>query len=170
MDWRPYTRDPSKFGLVYTNGKWVDPEEFIEEGIEIFSRIWREKDQARKDMVLFRNNQDKEFRMSYILDFIPWSFRDIVCICDLFGTGTKKCPRCNKYARWKFMRSCKSCSKPFIKDFYHPEDKGSRCFDCLVAEYGLMGGENFVTVKPKELADLNAEGVFDLPDIPTFNF
>lgn len=106
--------------------------------------------------------------MSYILDFIPWSYRDIVCICNDFGVGTKKCPKCNKYARWKFMRSCRTCGNPFIKDFYHPEDKGSRCFDCLVGEYGLMGGKNYVTVKPKELPDINAKGVFDIPDIPTF--
>lgn len=152
MSWQQFTRQPKP------------------DGPEIFKGHWRQRDQLRKEVVLAKNFENREIRMSYVLDFVPWSWRDIVCTCELFGTGTKKCPRCGKYARWKFMRSCKTCSRPFIRDFYHPEDKGSRCFDCLVTQYGLMGGENFITVKPREIADVTAEGVFNIPDIPTFDF
>lgn len=139
------------------------------EGPEIFKRpAWLHKDILRKELVLIKYFENREVRMSYILDFIPWSYRDIVCICDDFGVGTKKCPKCNKYARWKFMRSCRTCGNPFIRDFYHPEDKGSVCFDCLVEKYGLLNGVNNVTVKPKALPDIDAEGVYDIPAVPTF--
>lgn len=129
---------------------------------------WLTRAVLRKNIHLAKNFENREVRMDYILDFIPWSFRDIVCICDDFGIGTKKCPKCNKYARWKFRRSCRSCGKSFIHDFKHPKDTGEICFDCLVEAHGFMGGENFVTVKPRELADINAEGVFDAPVMPTF--
>lgn len=172
MDWRPYTRNPAKFGLVYKDGKWTDPEAKID-GIEIFSGFWRQKDQIRKQVVLANNWLNKEIRMAYILDYVPWSWRDIVCICDhsLIGFKTEKIHKvCGKYARWTFRRQCLKCLNPYVVDNSHPyRDKGY-CYNCLVGKYGVMSSDNFFTKVPRELTKLEDREVFDSPAFPSFDF
>lgn len=152
MSWQQFTRQPKP------------------DGPEIFNGPWLARNQLRKEIVLAKNFEDKEIRMSYILDYIPWAWRDIVCICDDFTGADKKCRRCNKYVRWMFRRMCLGCGNPFVIDYDHPEKSHSTCFDCVVGKHGLMGGENRATQEPRKPVDVTTEGVFSLPDVPSFNF
>lgn len=142
------------------------------DGPEIFDRAWNRKDQLRKEAVLARFWEKKEVRMKYVLDYVPWSWRDIVCICDPSDIGYKseRKHKCGKYARWVFFRSCFDCGNPYVVDHNHPKKNGRTCYDCLVKKYGPMGSENFFVGMPRELGSLDDEGVFDIPDMPVFNF
>jgi hypothetical protein len=153
MDWRKYTKAPKP------------------DGPEIFSGFWSPKMQLRKEVVLAKNWGNKEIRMQYVLDYIPWSWRDIVCICDpaTIGHAANKRHKCGKYARWMFRRQCLKCSMPYVNDNTHPR-RGTLCWDCLVEKYGPMGGENFFNEVPRELTNLEDRGVFDTPDFPSFDF
>lgn len=152
MSWQQFTRQPKP------------------DGPEIFDGPWLARNQMRKEIVLAKNFDSKEVRMSYILDYIPWTWRDIVCVCDSFGIVHKTCYRCNKYARYLFRRMCSGCSEPFVMDYDHPKKNQRTCFDCVVGEHGLMGGQNRATQKPRKPVDVTNEGVFSLPDVPSFNF
>lgn len=142
------------------------------DGPEIFSGFWDRKKQLRKEIVLARYWLDKDVRMRYVLDYIPWSWRDIVCICDPSQIGFKadKIHKCGKYARWMFRRSCLGCSNSFIKDHTHPKSSDLYCYDCLVGKYGVMDSENFCDKVPKELSKLEDREVFDAPAFPSFDF
>lgn len=142
------------------------------DGPEIFDRFWSRKDQLRKEAVLARNWHSKEIRMKYVLDYVPWSWRDIVCICDPAQIGIKadKIHKCGKYARWMFRRSCVGCGNPFVIDHTHPKERDLRCYDCLVGRYGVMNSENFFDKVPRELTPLGEREVFESPDLPSFDF
>lgn len=106
--------------------------------------------------------------MSYILDYIPWSWRDIVCICDSPVGSDIKCGRCTKYARWMFRRSCSKCGRSFINDFTHKRKNGMTCFDCLQGKTFDPEAKQAEIGSTRELVDLEAEGVFTIPAVPTF--
>lgn len=143
------------------------------DGPEIFSGFWRAKDQLRKEIVLAKNYTNRVIRMAYILDYVPWSWRDIVCICDhsLIGFKADKIHKtCGKYSRWLFFRKCLGCENPFVQDNNHPKKSGLYCYDCLVKKYGTMNSENFFNKVPRELSKLEDREVFDSPAFPSFDF
>lgn len=155
MNWRNYTKERKP------------------DGPEIFSGFWRPRDQLRKEVVLARHWDDKEIRMKYVLDYIPWTWRDIVCICDPATIGyrpDKIHKNCGKYARWMFRRQCITCLNPWVEDHTHPKKNGLYCYDCLVKKHGVMDSENFFDKTPREPTNLEDRGVFDLPDLPSFDF
>lgn len=140
-----------------------------EDGPEIFKKpYWLRKDQLRKEIVYAKYYHDPKVRMSYILDYIPWSWRDIVCVCDLPGGWDNKCSKCHKYARWMFRRSCLKCEKPFVIDFYHKDKNGQTCFDCLQEKSFDPVARQADIGTPKQVVDIDAEGVYDIPAVPTF--
>lgn len=115
----------------------------------------------------------EEYTSKYVLNYIPYTWRNIVCTCpyqSAWFSIAKKHTRCGKYTRWTFRHKCGSCGEPYVKDFKHPSENQTTCYGCLVRVYGSAGAENYVTQKPREPLDFDAEGVFDIPDGPTFNF
>lgn len=108
-----------------------------------------------------------------IRGYVLYSWRDVVCTCYMptYGIDGRKCTKCQKWARWLYVRRCSECNNPFVKAFVHPykDTHTSMCYGCLVTRYGDEGSENFVTEKPKDIGKMDSFD-FSLPETPTLDF
>lgn len=84
-------------------------------------------------------------------DYIPWSWRGVVCTCDHpteqhRPKDFERCGACNLYRRWHF-RKCtrRGCGKNFLFLFVHHNmnhpDQYYWCYDCRVAVGGELPGD-----------------------------
>lgn len=123
------------------------------------------------------DENDKFKQRLAVMNYVPFSMRDLVCTCNDWDWGIgaysdkesqlkkkpHRCTNCHKYMRW-VQRSCMRCKEKFVLTFQHPRYVAiwPTCWDCTNDESYDLWYEAAKGLGPESGVGVNyAAGVYD---------